>query len=455
MYPGSCYCGQVKYQIDDPIDKVLAGRIQYSMFNASSERSQELKLGGPLSGYKVLELTTTVSGPMTGMVLSDQGAEIIKVEPPLLGDMARYLGSKREGLSAIFAVLNRNKRSIVLDLKEQKDLDIFKTMVKEADVLLENYRPGIVKKLGIDYESLKAINPSLIYTSISGYGQDGPYKNRKVYDPLIQATAGVSETQGAAARGEPRNMASIIFDKVTALTTAQAITAALLERVSTGEGKYLSVSMLDAALYYSWPDIMWSRTLLADDVEPTPPIEHFFQVYKAKDKFVTAVLQRDEDLEVFCIWLGSELHKDPRFLTFADRVENADSFKQEIEKLIANLDAEEIANNLDAFNIPVAVVNLRDEVHLDPQVQHNESLIEAEHPVLGKMRYPKPPVNFGASAPFPARHAPFLGDHTREILSELGVDEDNIQRLELRDAQDRETVAAMQAEQQRLAEAQD
>ena len=309
-------------------------------------------MAGPLSGYKVLELTTTVSGPMTGMILSDQGAEIIKVEPPLLGDMARYLGSKREGLSAIFAVLNRNKRSIVLDLKEEKDLEIFKTMVGEADILLENYRPGIVKKLGIDYDSLKAINPSLIYTSISGYGQDGPYKNRKVYDPLIQATTGVSETQGTAARGEPRNMASIIFDKVTALTTSQAITAALLERASTGKGKYLSISMLDAALYYSWPDIMWSRTLLADDVEPTPPIEHFFQVFKAKDKFVTAVLQRDEDLEIFCIWLGSELHKDPRFLTFADRVENADLFKQEIEKLIANTEAEEIATNLDAFNIP-------------------------------------------------------------------------------------------------------
>ena len=251
------------------------------MFIDKTNLSSEVELSGPLSGYKVLELTTTVSGPMTGMILSDQGADIIKVEPPLLGDMARYLGSKREGLSAIFAVLNRNKRSVVLDLKEQEDLDILKKMVQETDILLENYRPGIVKKLGIDYESLKSINKKLIYASISGYGQDGPYRNRKVYDPLIQATTGVSETQGAAAKGEPRNMASIIFDKVTALTMAQAITAAILARGSTGEGNYLSISMLDAALYYSWPDIMWSRTLLAKDVEPTPPIEHFFQVYKA------------------------------------------------------------------------------------------------------------------------------------------------------------------------------
>ena len=410
---------------------------------------------GPLGNYKVIELTTTVSGPMTGMILSDQGADIIKVEPPLLGDMARYLGSSREGLSAIFAVLNRNKRSIVLDLKEPKDLDIFKTMIKEADVLLENYRPGIVKKLGIDYESLKTINPGLIYTSISGYGQDGPYKNRKVYDPLIQATAGVSETQGAAARGEPRNMASIIFDKVTALTTAQAITAALLERASSGKGKYLSISMLDSALYYSWPDIMWARTLLSDDVEPTPPIEHFFQVYKAKDKYVTAVLQRDEDLEVFCLWLGSELHKDPRFLTFPDRIANADLFKQEIEKLLSDLKAEDIAENLDAFNIPVAVVNFRDEVHLDPQVQHNQSLVETVHPVIGKMRYPRPPVDFGAQAEFPTRHAPFLGDHTREILGDLNISDEEIKRLELRDAQDREAVQAMRAEQQRLAESKD
>ena len=404
-------------------------------------------MAGPLSGYKVLELTTTVSGPMTGMILSDQGADIIKVEPPFLGDMARYLGSKRQGLSAIFAVLNRNKRSIVLDLKEPEDLDIFKKMVQKADILLENYRPGIVKKLGIDYESLKSINKKLIYASISGYGQDGPYRNRKVYDPLIQATTGVSETQGAAAKGEPRNMASIIFDKVTALTMAQAITAAILARGSTGEGNYLSISMLDAALYYSWPDIMWSRTLLAEDVEPTPPIERFFQVYKAKDKFVTAVLQRDEDLEVFCIWLGSELHKDARFLTFADRVENAELFKQEVEKLIADIDAEEVATNLEAFNIPVAVVNSRDDVHKDPQVLHNNSLIETVHPVLGEMRFPNPPVNFGDEDPFPKRHAPFLGDHTREILSELELDESNIKRLELRDAKDREAVAAMQTDQ--------
>ncbi len=247
-------------------------------------------------------------------------------------------------------------------------------------------------------------------------------------------------------------MASIIFDKVTALTTAQAITAALLERASSGKGKYLSISMLNSALYYSWPDIMWSRTLLSDDVEPTPPIEHFFQVYKAKDKYVTAVLQRDEDLEVFCLWLGSELHKDPRFLTFPDRIANADLFKQEIEKLLSDLKAEDIAENLDAFNIPVAVVNSRDEVHLDPQVQHNQSLVETVHPVIGKMRFPKPPVDFGAQVEFPARHAPFLGDHTREILDDLNISDEEIKRLELRDAQDREAVEAMRAEQQRLTE---
>ena len=397
-------------------------------------------MAGPLGDYRVLELTSTVSGPMTAMMLADQGADVIKIEPPLLGDKGRYLGSVREGMGGMFAVLNRNKRSLVLDLKTDEDMRIFMQLVEGADVLLENYRPGVVDKLGIDHKTLAEINPRLIYVSISGYGQSGPYQNRKVFDPLIQATTGVASAQGGEV---PGLMASIIFDKVTALTTAQVVTAALLEREKTGQGQYLPISMLESALYYAWPDIMWSRILLGEGIQHSGEVGKWFQIFKAKDGHVCIVLVRDEDLEVFSIWLDSTLHTDERFQTFPARLANASEFKQAVEDLLADLTADEICENLDAFNIPVARVNSLDEVHEDAQVRHEKSLIETTHPVIGDMRYPKPPFNFADQDPFPLRHAPFPGDHAREILNELGVDEAEITRLEQRDAATRELLKSV------------
>ncbi len=398
-------------------------------------------MAGPLSDYRVLELTSTVSGPMAAMMLADQGADVIKIEPPLLGDMARYLGSSRGGMGAMFAVLNRNKRSIVLDLKAEADIGIFKKLVASADVLLENYRPGVVKKLGIDHASLAKINPRLIYASISGYGQEGPYKNRKVYDPLVQASSGAARAQGG---DDPQNMASIVFDKVTALTTAQVITSALLQREKTGNGQYLPISMLDSALYYLWPDVMWSHTLLGENIQHAGELADYFQIFKAKDGHVAIILVRDEELEVLCVWLGSTLHQDNRFKTLPDRLLRPLEFKREIEALLANLSTEEICRNLDAMNVPVARVNSLQDVHADEQVLYGESLVETEHPVLGAMRYPKPPFQMIDQDHFPKRHAPFLGDHTREILGDLSIDESEIDRLEERDRINREIFSSLQ-----------
>ena len=187
---------------------------------------------GPLSGIRVLELTTTVSGPMAAMTLADQGADVIKIEPPLVGDPARYLGPSRGGVSSMFASLNRNKRSVVLDLKDDDERAVFLRLVETADVLIENYRPGVLDRLGLGYETLSALRPELVYASITGYG-DGPYQNRRVFDPLIQATSGTAAVQGI---DEATNVRTVIFDKVTALTTAQGVTAALFERERTGRG---------------------------------------------------------------------------------------------------------------------------------------------------------------------------------------------------------------------------
>ncbi|NDH11202.1 MAG: hypothetical protein EBY44_05640 [Actinobacteria bacterium] len=198
---------------------------------------------GPLDGYRILELTTTVSGPMAAMTLADQGAEVLKIEPPFTGDTARFLGPARNGMAAMFATVNRNKKSVCLDLKVDEERAIFLDLVRTADALIENYRPGVLDRMGLGYEALSSIRPELVYASITGYGT-GPYENRRVFDPLIQATAGTAAAQGG---DDPENVRMIIFDKVTALTTAQAVTAALLERARTGRGQYLPITMLESA----------------------------------------------------------------------------------------------------------------------------------------------------------------------------------------------------------------
>jgi crotonobetainyl-CoA:carnitine CoA-transferase CaiB-like acyl-CoA transferase len=406
-------------------------------------------MSGPLDEIRVLELTSTVSGPMAAMMLADQGADVIKIEPPLLGDTARFLGSSRNGMGGMFAVLNRNKRSLVLDLKAPDDLAIFLRLVESADVLLENYRPGVVQKLGIDYERVAKLNPRLIYASISGYGQDGPYRNRRVYDPLIQATTGLAHAQDS---DDPHNVRSIVFDKVTALTAAQVVTAALLQRAKTGLGQYLPISMLESALYYNWPDLMWSRTLLGDDIRHAGELADYFPTFKAKDGHISIVMVADAALELLCVWRGATLHQDPRFRTLPDRLANASAFKQAINALLADVTTAEICENLDAFGVPVARVNSLDEVHEDAQVLYGGSLIETSHPVVGAMRFPRPPFRFAdqpiESTSFPGRHAPSLGDHTREIVAELGFDESVIERLEQREASNRELMrhAIAQAE---------
>ncbi len=400
-------------------------------------------MAGPLSDYRVLELTSTVSGPMAGMILADQGADVIKIEPPLLGDTARFLGSSREGMGGMFAVLNRNKRSLALDLKAEEDMKVFVRLVKTADVLLENYRPGIVHNLGIDYAALTQINPQLIYASISGYGQDGPYKNRRVYDPLIQATTGLAHAQGA---NEPRNVQSIVFDKITGMTAAQAVTTALLQREKTGQGQYLPVSMLESALYYNWPDLMWSRTLQGEGIQEAGELADYFQIFKLKDGNVSIVLVADPAVELLCVWRGNSLHEDPRFKTLLDRIKNATAWKFAVEEMLADLTTQEVCEMLDSFGVPVARVNTLDNVHEDAQVVHERTLIETTHPVIGDMRLPRPPVRFMGQdldpAHFPARHAAFLGDHNREILSELKIDEAVIARMELREENNRKLMSA-------------
>ncbi|MCR9096889.1 MAG: CoA transferase [bacterium] len=392
---------------------------------------------GPLHGVRVVEMTSTVSGPMAAMVLADQGADVIKVEPPMFGDTCRYLGSARGGMGGMYAVLNRNKRAVALDLKDETQKAVLLDLIRTADVLLENYRPGVLDRQGLGYEALAAINPGLVYVSVTGYGQEGPYVNRRVYDPLIQATVGMAATQGDLS-GRPENVRTIMFDKITSLTAAQAITAALFERTTTGKGQHVPISMMDSALYYVWPDVMWSRTLQGEGASYVGELADYFHVLQTKDGYVSIILIQDDSFQLVSVWRGSEAHLDPRFADLASRIEHREAFIAAMEEMFADVTCQEVCDMLDSFGVPVARVNTLDTVHDDEQVIQQRSLVEVEHPQIGRMRLPRPPAQFEGQTPidaFPERHAAFIGAHTREILEELGVDEALIAGIEKRDAE--------------------
>ena len=231
-------------------------------------------MSGPLEGVKIIDLSTVVSGPLAGSLLGDQGADVVKIESPNRPDNARFMGPIRGENGALFAAANRSKRSLALDLKKEGSLDVFYKLVEGADVVLDNFRPGILKKLGLEYEDLKKYNSKIIQLSITGYGTDGPYSKRRVYDPLIQATSGIAEAQSVD--GKPKFVKTLMFDKITSLTAAQSITAALFARERTNEGQKINLSMLDAALYFMWSDNMYNFTWEGEGWNPMPNIADFY-----------------------------------------------------------------------------------------------------------------------------------------------------------------------------------
>jgi crotonobetainyl-CoA:carnitine CoA-transferase CaiB-like acyl-CoA transferase len=392
-----------------------------------------------MSGFRILEMTSTVSGPMAGMVLADQGADVIKIESPPLGDLARYMGSHRNGMAAMFATLNRNKRSIVLNLKDEADRAVFRKLVQSADAFIENNRPGVVERLGIDYPALSAIRPDIVYASLSGYGQSGPYAGRKVYDPLIQATAGTTHEQS---RSRPTNVRTVIFDKTSGLLTAQAVTAALLARTRTGEGAYLPVSMLGSALYFSWPDVMWADTLQGEDINHEGVLADYFDVYRTRDGWLSTMLVYEPDFQALCGHLGVSLHEDERFKTFPRRVRNREERRNELDAILADHTTESLCEFLDENDTPGAAVNEVGKVHEDPQVVHENLLFEIDHPVVGRMRQPRPAAPFAEVDTF-NKPAPALGEHNAEILEAAGVAGDDIARIEETTQKAREVVVAM------------
>ena len=397
-------------------------------------------MSGPYKGVRVLELTSTVSGPFAGMMLADQGADVIKIEPPGIGYLSRFMGTIKDGMGAMFSTLNRNKKCICLDFKNEEDLEVLKKLVSTADVLIENYRPGIVKKLGIDYESLSKINPDLIYCSISGYGQSGPYKEKKVYDPLIQGTVGIPLAQN---NQSPELIRTIIYDKVTGLTSAQAISAALYQKAIGEGGQYLPISMMESALYYNWPDLMMNYTFDEGGVN-IGELADLFEVYETNDGgVVLIIIANDEVFTKFCIVFDLSLHLDEKYNNLVSRIINKEELTIEINKVTRSLSSKELEDKMDREGISASICNELNEVYKDPQVVEQGSITEIDHPELGIMRMPKPPANLKGKDSFPRSLAPILGYDNREVLSSINIDDDTIQRMEDREKQNREMLASL------------
>lgn len=380
---------------------------------------------GPLSGTRIIDLSAIVAGPMAAMLLADQGADVIKVEPIGIGDLVRWLGPQCNGVGALFAGCNRSKRSIALNLKEEAGKKILRDLLQDADVLIQNFRPGAMARLGFGYEAMAKENPGLIYVSMSGFGQTGPYVKRRVYDPVIQAISGFADSQSDAATSEPHLIQSIVCDKVTALTAAQAITAALFAKVKgnagAGGGQHLELSMLDSAVQFLFPEVFYNFAFLAEGATRSPDFSRFYDILKTKDGFVTSITLSDDEFGDFCRAVGQpEMAEDPRFKTITSRMAHAEYMREKMRGHVAGFDTAELLKRFEAEDVPHARVNRREEVPLDPQIIHNGTIVEMEHPKAGRMRAARHAANFSKTKAAITRHAPSLGEHTDEILAGLG-----------------------------------
>ena len=387
---------------------------------------------GPLEGVKIVDVSAVLSGPFATMMLADQGAEVIKIEPTVVGDIMRTGPFSRGGLCAFFANANRGKRSIAIDVVQDAGRELVKDLARDADVFVQNYRPGAVERMGISEPDLRAINPRLIYVSISGYGSSGPYSNRRVYDPVIQAITGHTAVQVNPDMPIPDVVRNVVSDKSTSYTVAQAVTAALFARERGAPGQHIEIAMVDASLAFFWPDGMMAHTLLGDGVSGGKTLYETMRLTETQDGHVMYFAAADGEFQGLFRAIGRpDLGEDERFNTIAARAvpENLEALGEILFKAFHAFKSEDLLERLVAEDVPCGPVNSIDGLLEDPQILHNQGYIEREHPSAGRIRQARVPVHFSATPAEPGRLAPLHGEHTDEILQELGLDEDARARL--------------------------
>ncbi len=386
-------------------------------------------MAGPLEGFRVLDLTSMVSGPVATMMLADQGADVIKIEPPA-GELMRRVGINHRGMTSSFLSCNRSKRSLAVNLKAPEGLALVRKLVSTADVLVQNFRPGAIERMGLGEEEVRSIRPDIVYVSISGFGESGPYSGQRVYDPVIQALCGLAEIQSDRKTGTPRMVRTIVPDKTTAVTAAQAITAALLARQRTGTAQHVRLSMLDTMVAYLWPESMSSLNFVGREADPTRGQMGLDLIYSTQDGYITAGAVTDDEWAGMCEALGRpELIEDERFRTPGARFQNVAARREITAQEIAKYTSEDLIARFRARQVPCAPVLSRLDLLENDQVEENRIIEVHEDPVLGRVRQPRPAARFGET-PAVIRHmAPFLGADNADILDELGYADDEVRRL--------------------------
>jgi len=366
------------------------------------------------------------------MFLADQGAEVIKIEP-LGGDITRRSRqsiSASGEFSALFVSSNRGKRSLALDLKRPEAAKIMRKLIASSDVLVQNFRPGTMERLGFGEPALRDLNPRLIYVSISGVGESGPYARKRVYDPIIQGLSGFADLQADPKTRRPQMIRTIVADKTTAIFAAQAVTAALFARERTGEGQHIRLAMLDTMIAYLWPEAMTQYTVVGREATTADPTARPDLIFETADGYITVGTISDSEWQGFCAASGrSGLTEDPRFNTPGGRAVNATERILLMAEIIKERSTAAWLERLDINDVPSAPVLRRNEVIANEQVLARELIIELDQPDIGRVRQPVPAARFDRT---PARiqgPAPRIGEHSAAILAELGLNAVEIERL--------------------------
>ena len=384
---------------------------------------------GPLEGVKVLDLTSMVSGPMAAMMLADQGAEVIKIEPTH-GEQLRHMAAPHNGVNPAFYSCNRGKKSLAIDLKSEEGKEILLKLVKEADVFMQNFRPGAIERMGFGEDVLRKVNEKLINVSISGFGTKGPYSSSRVYDPVIQALSGATDIQADRETGRPQMFRVIVADKVTALTAAQAVSSALYQRERSNIGQHIELSMLESVLAFFWPEGMAGLVYKEKEMDVRKLQGTQDLIYKAKDGYITAGAVSDAEWQGMCNALErQDLIEDERFATSAARVSNSGERKDLTGKEISKWNSEEILARFQEQGVPCAPLLSRMELMSHEQILANESILVSDIDGFGEVRQARPAARFNETPSEISRPAPRLGEHGNEILTELGYSNEFQQNL--------------------------
>ena len=389
-----------------------------------------------LEGVRVLDLTRALAGPYCTMMLGDHGADVIKIEIPGTGDDTRGWAPPHIGdQSAYFLSINRNKRSLTLNLRSPKGKEVFLEMSKAADVVVENFTPGVVDRLGIDYESVKALNPKIVYCSISGFGQTGPYREKPAYDQVMQGLGGIMSLTGEPG-GPPVKMGMALTDIGAGMMGAYGILAALYHKESMRQqvGQYIDVSMLD--LQVAWLTYMGGYYFATGSnpqkVGSAHPTLVPYQAFMCGDgKYINVAVGSERLWQRFCTAMDKEhLHTDPEYAENGDRVRNRSKLVPILQEEFLKQSVAEWVTRLDAGGVPCGPINELSDVFSDPQVLYRNMLQEIAHPTLGNIKQAGIPIKFSRTEGAVGRPPPLLGEHTQEILTELGYTEAQFKELE-------------------------